>query len=111
MKIHQTCFEDYSIPVFIDKRRSSQISILYRVDLLGDERGNERFPAGEIFAYLKNRPACVKRDEINLLENYCLALVLPPTTGKAISPAYAARSAEQFDERVTESVKSNRSVV
>ena len=57
------------------------------------------FPAGEIFAYLKSDLPAVKRDEIDLLENYCLAFGITANDWKSDKPwQYAARQAEQFDE-------------
>jgi ATP-dependent helicase/nuclease subunit B len=57
------------------------------------------FPAGEIFAYLKTDLPCVERDEIDLLENYCLAFGITANDWKSDKPwKYAAQNAEQFDE-------------
>ena len=57
------------------------------------------FPAGEIFAYLKTDLLNIERDEIDLLENYCLAFGITANDWKSDKPwKYAAQNAEQFDE-------------
>jgi ATP-dependent helicase/nuclease subunit B len=95
----KTCFEDYSIPVFIDKRRPlNQHPVIEMICSAMNAVTND-FPAGEIFAYLKTDLPCVKRDEIDLLENYCLAFGITASDWKSDKPwKYAAQNAEQFDE-------------
>ena len=67
--------------------------------MFSDESVTNDFPAGEIFAYLKTDLPAVKRDEINLLENYCLPSGITANDWKSNRPwKYAAQNAEQFDE-------------
>ncbi|MGD0551171.1 MAG: PD-(D/E)XK nuclease family protein [Sedimentisphaerales bacterium] len=95
----KTCFEDYGIPVFIDKRRPLNQHPVIELICSAMNAVTNDFPAGEIFAYLKTDLPCVKRDEINLLENYCLAFGITANDWKSDKPwQYAARNAEQFDE-------------
>ena len=95
----KTCFEDYSIPAFIDKRRPlNQHPVIELICSAMNTVIND-FPAGEIFAYLKTDLPNIERDEINLLENYCLAFGITANDWKSDKPwQYAARNAEQFGE-------------
>ena len=95
----KTCFEDYSIPVFIDKRRPlNQHPVIEMICSALNAVTND-FPAGEIFAYLKTDLLNIERDEIDLLENYCLAFGITAGDWKSDKPwKYAAQNAEQFDE-------------
>jgi ATP-dependent helicase/nuclease subunit B len=95
----KTCFEDYSIPVFIDKRRPlNQHPVIELICSAMNTVIND-FPAGEIFTYLKTDLLNIERDEIDLLENYCLAFGITANDWKSDKPwKYAAQNAEQFDE-------------
>jgi ATP-dependent helicase/nuclease subunit B len=95
----KACFEDYNIPVFIDKRRPlNQHPVIEMICSALNAVTND-FAAGEIFAYLKSDLSSVKRDEIDLLENYCLAFGITANDWKSGKPwKYAAQRAEQFNE-------------
>jgi ATP-dependent helicase/nuclease subunit B len=95
----KACFEDYSIPAFIDKRMPlNQHPVIEMICSAMNAVTND-FPASEILAYLKTDFPCVKRDEIDLLENYCLAFGVTAGDWKNDKPwQYAADRAEQFDE-------------
>jgi ATP-dependent helicase/nuclease subunit B len=95
----KTCFEDYAIPVFIDKRRPlNQHPVIELICSAMTVIIND-FPAGEIFAYLKTDLPCIERNEIDLLENYCLAFGITANDWKSDKPwKYAADRAGQFDE-------------
>jgi ATP-dependent helicase/nuclease subunit B len=95
----KTCFEDYAIPVFIDKRRPlNQHPVIEMICSALNAVTND-FPAGEIFAYLKTDLLNIERDETDLLENYCLAFGVTANDWKSDKPwKYAAQNAEQFDE-------------
>jgi len=95
----KTCFEDYSIPVFIDKRRPLNQHPVIELICSALNTVTNDFPAGEIFAYLKTDLLNIERDEIDLLENYCLAFGITAGDWKSDKPwKYAAQNAEQFDE-------------
>lgn len=95
----KTCFEDYSIPVFIDKRRPlNQHPVIEMICSAMNTVIND-FPAGEIFACLKTDLLNIARDEMDLLENYCLAFGVTAGDWKSDKPwKYAGDRAEQFDE-------------
>jgi len=95
----KTCFEDYSIPVFIDKRRPLNQHPVIELICSALNAVTNDFPAGEIFAYLKTDLPAVERGEIDLLENYCLAFGITANDWQSDRPwKYAAQNAEQFDE-------------
>ncbi len=66
-------FDDYSVPYFIDKRRSlSHHPIVQLVNsALRVVAGG--FSHGELFSYLKTDLVPVDRYDVDVLENYCLA--------------------------------------
>lgn len=66
-------FDDYSIPFFIDTRKSLQkhpvVELLCSaLSLVGDD-----FSGSDVFSYLKSDLVPLDRYEVDLLENYCIA--------------------------------------
>ncbi len=95
----KTCFEDYSIPVFIDKRRPLNQHPVIELICSAMNAVTNDFPADEIFAYLKTDLPDIERGKVDLLENYCLAFGITAGDWKSDKPwRYAAQNAEQFDE-------------
>jgi ATP-dependent helicase/nuclease subunit B len=104
----KTCFEDYSIPAFIDKRRPLNQHPVIELICSAMNAVTNDFPAGEIFAYLKTDLPAIKRDEINLLENYCLAFGITANDWKSDKLwKYAADRAKQFDEEQVNEIRKN----
>lgn len=102
----KTCFEDYAIPAFIDKRRPLNQHPVIELICSAMNAVTNDFPAGEIFAYLKTDLPNIERDEINLLENYCLAFGITANDWKNDKPwKYAADKAEQFDEECVNRIR------
>ena len=102
----KTCFEDYSIPAFIDKRRPLNQHPVIELICSAMNAVTNDFPAGEIFAYLKTDLPNIERDEINLLENYCLAFGITANDWKSDKPwQYAADRAEEFDEERVDRIR------
>jgi len=94
------CFDDYNIPVFIDKRRPLNEHPVIELICSALNILINDFPTGEILAYLKTELACVQRDEIDLLENYCLAFGIGPDDWKDDRKwDYAGQRAEEFSEK------------
>jgi ATP-dependent helicase/nuclease subunit B len=102
----KTCFEDYAIPVFIDKRRPlNQHPVIEMICSAMNAVTND-FPAGEIFAYLKTDLLNIERDEIDLLENYCLAFGITASDWQSDKPwKYAADRAEQFAQEQVNQIR------
>lgn len=99
-------FEDYNIPVFIDKRRPlNQHPVIELISSALAAVTND-FPAGQIFAYLKTDILDIERSDINLLENYCIALGITASDWAADKPwRYAGDKAEQFDEHHVDRIR------
>jgi ATP-dependent helicase/nuclease subunit B len=92
-------FEDYSIPVFIDKRKS--LNQHPAIELIGAALSavTNNFPSDEIFAYLKTDLLDITRRDVDLLENYCVAFGVTGGDWIAESPwRFAADRAELFEE-------------
>ena len=95
----RACFEDYGIPFFIDKQRSltqhpaiSLIRSALQVVLEG-------FSHSDIFGFLKTDLAPIKRCEVDLLENYCLAFGVAGGDWTSRQDwHFAGDGNEQFDE-------------
>lgn len=95
----KACFDDYSIPVFIDKRRPLNQHPV--IELIGSALAavTNDFPSSEIFAYLKTDLLDILRQDVDLLENYCVAFGVAGADWIAESPwRFAADRADQFDE-------------
>jgi ATP-dependent helicase/nuclease subunit B len=69
-------FDDYQVPFFIDKRKP--LSRHPVIELLGAALAavTEGFGRDDVFAYLKTDLAPLNRDQVDMLENYCLAFGL-----------------------------------
>jgi ATP-dependent helicase/nuclease subunit B len=96
----KACFEDYQIPVFIDKRRPLNQHPVIEMICSALAAVTNDYPAGQIFAYLKTDLLDLHRSEIDLLENYCIAFGITASDWSSDKPwHYAAEKAEQFDEQ------------
>jgi ATP-dependent helicase/nuclease subunit B len=69
----QAIFSDFNIPFFIDRRRGLQQ--YPAVELLASalKIATDRFTTNDVINYLKSDLAGVGRNDVDLLENYCLA--------------------------------------
>ena len=102
----KACFEDYGIPVFIDKRRSlNQHPVIELIcSALAAVTGD--LAANEIFAYLKTDLPGIERSDIDLLENYCLAFGVTASDWTGPGPwRYAGEKAEQFKEQQVDQIR------
>lgn len=106
-------FEDYNIPVFIDKRRPLNqhpvieliSSALAAVTNPARPAGGD-FPANEIFAYLKTDLPRIERSDVDLLENYCIAFGITASDWAADKPwRYAGDKAQQFNEQHVDRIR------
>ena len=66
-------FDDYGIPFFLDKRKKLNQHPLIHLVCSAMQIVVGNFAASDIFAYLKSGLADLENDDIDLLENYCLA--------------------------------------
>jgi ATP-dependent helicase/nuclease subunit B len=99
-------FEDYNIPVFIDKRIPlNQHPVIELISSALAAVTND-FPAGQIFAYLKTDILDIERIDVDLLENYCIAFGITTSDWVSDKPwRYAGNKAEQFDEQHVDRIR------
>ncbi|MHC4193130.1 MAG: PD-(D/E)XK nuclease family protein [Planctomycetota bacterium] len=92
-------FDDYKIPFFIDRRKLlSQHAV---VQLIGSamEVVTGGFLHGDIFAYLKTGLVPVETNDVDLLENYCIAFGVNASDWQGEGKwQFADRDDEEFDE-------------
>ena len=94
------CFEDYAIPVFIDKRKPLNHHPVIELICSALCAVINDFPAGDIFAYLKTDLTRVPRSDVDLLENYCIAFGITASDWESDRDwRYSADKAEQFCEQ------------
>ncbi|MGA1979723.1 MAG: PD-(D/E)XK nuclease family protein [Sedimentisphaerales bacterium] len=95
----RACFEDYGIPFFIDKRKSLNQYPAIGLICSALQTVLNGFSHSGIFSFLKTDLVPIRRDEIDLLENYCLAFGV---TGSDWTGGeewrFAGDGNEQFDE-------------
>ena len=93
-------FEDYNIPVFIDKRKPlNQHPVIELISSALAAVTND-FPAGQIFAYLKTDILDIERSDVDLLENYCIAFGITTSDWVSDKPwRYAGVKAQEFNEQ------------
>jgi len=102
----KACFEDYRIPVFIDKRKPLNQHPAIELICSALHAVENGFPANEIFAYLKTDLLDLHRSNVDLLENYCIAFGITGDDWLSDKPwRYAAKKAEQFDEKRVDQIR------
>ncbi|MBN2019708.1 MAG: exodeoxyribonuclease V subunit gamma [Sedimentisphaerales bacterium] len=99
-------FEDYNIPVFVDKRRPlSQHPV---IDFLCSALAavTNDFAHNDVFAYLKTGLLDMEPDDIYLLENYCVAFGITGSDFQSGRPwQFAAGVAEKYHESRVEQIR------
>jgi ATP-dependent helicase/nuclease subunit B len=93
-------FEDYQIPVFIDKRMplSRHPVIDFLCSAVSAVTNN--FNNNDVFAYLKTDLLDIERDDVYLLENYCVAFGIAGDDWRIADDwRFAAEKEGQFNER------------
>jgi ATP-dependent helicase/nuclease subunit B len=69
----QAIFSDFNIPFFIDRRRDLQQYPAVELITSAIKIATDRFTTNDVINYLKSDLVPVSRDDVDLLENYCLA--------------------------------------
>ena len=69
----QAIFSDFGIPFFIDRRRDLQQYPAVELITSALKIATDRFTTNDVINYLKSDLVPVSRDEVDQLENYCLA--------------------------------------
>ncbi len=92
-------FEDYGVPYFIDKRRPLNHHPVVQLISSALQAVTGGFMYSDIFAYLKSDLVPIKRYDIDLLENYCLAFGISARDWQSDNPwRFAGTGNEPFDE-------------
>jgi ATP-dependent helicase/nuclease subunit B len=99
-------FEDYRIPVFIDKRMPLNRHPVIDFLCSAVSAVMNNFANNDVFAYLKTDLLDVERDDIYLLENYCVAFGISGADWKQADDwQFAAEKAGQFNEERVNQVR------
>ncbi len=92
-------FEDYHIPVFIDRRKRLNQHPLVELVCSAIQTIADGFASSDVFAYLKSDLVPVERSDADLLENYCIAFGITASDWTSKGKwTYAGDRAEQFGE-------------
>jgi ATP-dependent helicase/nuclease subunit B len=99
-------FDDYCIPHFIDKQQSLVHHPLVRLLCSALRAVTEGFGSGDVFCCLKTDLLPLERDEVDLLENYCLAFGVDGADWLGEKPwAFAGPRDSRFDERQIDAIR------
>ncbi len=99
-------FEDYRIPVFIDKRIPLNRHPVIDFLCSAVSAVTKDFANNDVFAYLKTDLLNIERDEIYLLENYCVAFGIAGADWLSADDwRFAAENAGRFNEREVNKVR------
>jgi ATP-dependent helicase/nuclease subunit B len=93
-------FQDYDIPVFIDKRKRLNQHPLVELICSALKAATGDLSNSDIFACLKTDLTPIGRNDVDLLENYCIAFGIRPDDWTSKSPwRFAGERDKQFDEK------------
>jgi ATP-dependent helicase/nuclease subunit B len=92
-------FEDYRIPFFIDKRRQLNQYPIVQLICSALQVISGGFSHNDIFSYLKTDLVPVERDDVDLLENYCLAYGITVDDWRSDKDWHFAGEDKNFDEQ------------
>jgi ATP-dependent helicase/nuclease subunit B len=98
--------EDYGIPYFIDKRRPLRWHPVISLVLSALSVVAQGFSHTEVFDYLKTGLTGLSSDEIDSLENYCIAFGIDHRDWQEESPwDFAGPNDTQFDNKKTDALR------
>jgi ATP-dependent helicase/nuclease subunit B len=92
-------FEDYGIPFFIDLRKPLSRHPLVELVCSALQIVTAGFSHSDVFSYLKTDLVPVSRSDVDLLENYCLALGIAGADWESDKDWHFAGEQSQFDEQ------------
>ncbi len=99
-------FEDYNIPVFIDKRKGINQHPVIEMICSAMAAVTNDFPAGRILTYLKTDILDIERGDVDVLENYCIAFGITASDWISDKPwRYAGNRAKQFNESCVDRIR------
>jgi len=95
----ESCFADYGIPCFIDRRKKLSHHSVVELLCCALKAITGGFSHEDIFAYLKTDLVPVSRADVDMLENYCVAFGLSGSNWKSDGDwRYADKADKRFDE-------------
>ncbi|MDO8303765.1 MAG: exodeoxyribonuclease V subunit gamma [Sedimentisphaerales bacterium] len=102
----QAAFEDCHIPFFIDMAKPINQHPIVETILSALAVVVNDFESSDVFAFLKTDLSPLKRDEADLLENYCLAHGIDGTHWKEKTAwRYAQNKKSGFDEQIIDDIR------
>ena len=101
-------FEDYDVPFFIDKRRPLNQHPVVQLICSALQAVTGGFSNSDIFAYLKTDLVPIKRFDVDLLENYCLAFGINAADWQSDEQwDFAGEDNEDFDDQQINQIRLN----
>ncbi len=98
-------FGDYGIPFFIDKRRPLRRHPVVELVCSAVRVATGGFETGDVFSCLKTELAGLGREDVDLLENYCLACGINGDDWVSEAPWRFARADDGFDEERIDGIR------
>ncbi|MGD0785034.1 MAG: PD-(D/E)XK nuclease family protein [Sedimentisphaerales bacterium] len=101
----QAIFSDFNIPFFIDRRRDLQQYPAVELITSALKIATDRFNTNDVINYLKSDLVPVSRDDVDLLENYCLAFGVQGDDWLLAEAWDFAPAGDDFDNRKIEKIR------
>jgi ATP-dependent helicase/nuclease subunit B len=101
----QAIFGDFNIPFFIDRRRGLQQYPAVELITSALKIATDRFSTNDVINYLKSDLAAVRRAEVDLLENYCLAFGIEAKDWLGSEKWHFAQKNDEFDNDVINKIR------
>ena len=102
----EAAFTDYQISFFIDRPKPLDRHPVVELITSTLQTIINNYSFADVFAYLKSGLAPVESDEVDLLENYCLAFGIDHDDFTTKTPfSFAAPDDTQFDEKEIDQIK------
>jgi len=102
----EAVFGDYNIPFFIDKPKSLSTHPVIRLITSATRAVTNGFSNSDIFIYLKTGLAPVTGNDVDILENYCLAFGIDGADWRAGADwAFAPKDNTRFDSKMIDQIR------
>jgi len=102
----EALFNDCNIPFFIDKPKSLSTHPVIELITSATRAVTNGFPGSDVFIYLKTNLAPVRGNDVDVLENYCLAFGVDGNDWLAGSDwAFAPKDDTQFDRKMIDQIR------
>jgi ATP-dependent helicase/nuclease subunit B len=102
----EAAFNDYNIPFFIDRPKSLATHPVIELIISALQVITNGFSSNDIFTYLKNDLASIDKNDVDTLENYCLAFGIDGNDWPANSDwTFAPKDDTQFNEKMINKIR------